>query len=134
MAWTFLTRVRSTRNTCVRNVKSWATTAAVCNNHLYSESESNSCVPSPITHPPSRLLTSSLPNSHQGFPHPCPAHNMASFPPHVFPSFFPKPQIYSSSNLPFSVILSFTTTANKPSVPLLKNRGTQIVVVMPFFQ
>lgn len=34
MAWMFLTRVRSTRNTCARNVKSWATTAAVCNDHL----------------------------------------------------------------------------------------------------
>ncbi|MEQ2247540.1 hypothetical protein ILYODFUR_010338 [Ilyodon furcidens] len=37
MAWMCLTRVRSTHNTCVRNVKSWATTAAACNNHLHPE-------------------------------------------------------------------------------------------------
>lgn len=43
MALMSLTRVRSTRNTCVRNVKSWATTAAVCNNHLYPEPESDFC-------------------------------------------------------------------------------------------
>lgn len=55
----FLTRVRSTPNTCARNVKSWATTAAVCNNPLYSEPESSFCVPGPIARPTSRLLTSS---------------------------------------------------------------------------
>lgn len=60
MAWMFLTRVRSTHNTCVRNAKSWATTAAVCNNHLYSESKGNFRVPSPVAYSPSRLLTSSL--------------------------------------------------------------------------
>lgn len=58
-AWMCPTRAKSTRNTCVRNVKSWVTTAAACNKRLpslWSERQERFTSHPPL-HRPSNLVT-----------------------------------------------------------------------------